>query len=73
MPDLTTDLTTQVMKTKKQDKHQSDKKRKEHARSPLVTETNPDGAQYEEKGANAEPPRGKLVDGERTQGGGDRE
>ncbi|MEJ1239866.1 hypothetical protein WBG78_17135 [Chryseolinea sp. T2] len=61
------------MKTTKENNRPSDKKKKEHARSPLVTETNPEGAQYEDKGPNAEPPKGKLVDGDSTRGGADRE
>ena len=59
--------------SKEEDKKKKDKKKREHARSPLVTETNPEGAQYDQKGPNAEPPRGKLVDGDSTSGGGDRE
>lgn len=58
------------MKTKKKDNdQQTNTKRKDHARSPLVTETNPDGAQYDNKGPNATPPKGKLVDGDATRGG----
>jgi len=52
--------------TKKSTDHSPNSKRKEHERSPLVTETNPEGAQYEKKGPNAEPARDKLVDGEST-------
>ena len=53
-------------KTTGQDKNT---KRKDHDRSPLVTETNPEGAQYEDKGPNSEGPKGKLVDGESTNDG----
>ena len=56
---------------KKSPDHTPTTKRKDHARSPLVTETNPEGAQYEEKGPNAEGPKGKLVDGESTNDGRD--
>jgi len=38
-------------------------------RSTLVTETNPDGATYQDKGPNADSPKGKLVDGESTNDG----
>ncbi|HTF18730.1 MAG TPA: hypothetical protein VK658_11685 [Chryseolinea sp.] len=37
--------------------------------STLVTESNPEGAQYDEKKVDTEGPKGKLVDGERTNDG----
>ena len=52
--------------TKKSSEHNDNSKSKGHERSPLVTETNPEGAQYDKKGPNAEPARDKLVDGEST-------
>ena len=59
------------MKPKKKTDNTPNTKRKDHARSPLVTETNPEGAQYENKGPNAEGAKGKLVDGESTNDGRD--
>jgi hypothetical protein len=57
--------------TKKSSDHNAQSKSKGHDRSPLVTETNPEGAQYDKKGPNAEPARDKLVDGESTKAKGD--
>ena len=53
-------MKTRKKTVRKESNNGNDSRRK----STLVTETNPEGAQYEEKGPNAEGPKGKLVDGE---------
>ena len=56
---------------KKAADHTTKAKKKEHERSPLVTETNPEGAQYDNNGPNSDGPKGNLVDGESTNDGRD--